>query len=138
MLNFGVWGPGPKRREAFVAWNRQFESMVHRLGGQKWLYAHAYYTEEEFKDIYKCDDYDALRKKYHASYLPTVYDKVKVDVAKERQAVEASWLAWLLAAFWSIWPLAGLYGVYKALLGGDYLLPSTSSKSITDLSVCAG
>jgi len=138
MLNFGVWGPGPKRREAFVAWNRQFESMVHRLGGQKWLYTHAYYTEEEFKDIYKCDDYDALRKKYHASYLPTVYDKVKVDVAKERQAVEASWLAWLLAAFWSIWPLAGLYGVYKALLGGDYLLPSTSSKSITDLSVCAG
>jgi FAD/FMN-containing dehydrogenase len=46
MLNFGVWGPGPKRRDEFVEWNRTFERKVHELGGQKWLYAHAYYTEE--------------------------------------------------------------------------------------------
>ena len=139
MLNFGVWGPGPKNRECFVDWNRQFESMVHKLGGQKWLYAHAYYTEEEFNEIYNREDYDALRDKYHASYLPTVYDKVKVDVVKEQKARQESWLAWLLAAFWSIWPLTGLYGVYQALLGGDYLLPKTSSGSMmTDLSVCAG
>jgi hypothetical protein len=24
---------------------------VHDLGGQKWLYAHAYYTEEEFNEV---------------------------------------------------------------------------------------
>jgi FAD/FMN-containing dehydrogenase len=138
MLNFGVWGPGPKRREEFVAWNRQFEGVVHRLGGQKWLYAHAYYTEQEFNEIYNREDYDALRKKHHASYLPTVYDKVKVDIEKEQKTLRESWVAWLLAYFWGIWPLTGLYGVYKALLGGDYLLPSTSSKSITDLSICAG
>jgi len=138
MLNFGVWGPGPKCLDEFVAWNRQFEGMVHKLGGQKWLYAHAYYTEEEFNEIYNQEEYNALRKKYHASYLPTVYDKVKVDFAKEQKALQESWVAWLLACFWSIWPLTGLYGVYSALLGGDYLLPSTSNKSYADLSVCAG
>ena len=138
MLNFGVWGPGPKRGEEFVAWNRQFEGKVHKLGGQKWLYAHAYYTEEEFNEIYNREDYDALRKKYHASYLPTVYDKVKVDIAREQKVLQESWVARLLAVFWSIWPLTGLYGVYQALLGGDYLLPKTSSSSFTDLSVCAG
>ena len=130
MLNFGVWGPGPKRREEFVAWNRAFEEKVHSLGGQKWLYAHTYYTEEEFNEIYNREEYDALREKYHASYLPTVYDKVKVDVSKEREAVQGSWTLWLLAVFWSIWPLTGLYGVYKAFRGGDYLLPKASRRNV--------
>lgn len=126
MLNFGVWGPGSKKREQFVAWNRSFEHKVRSLGGQKWLYAQAYYTEEEFYEIYSRKEYDALRKKYHASHLPSVYDKVKVDVEAEKKAIEESWSLWFLAFFWSIWPLAGLYGVYKALMGGDYLLPRKS------------
>ena len=128
MLNFGVWGPGPKRRDEFVWWNRAFERKVHELGGQKWLYAQAYYTEKEFYEIYNRKEYDALREKYHASYLPTVYDKVKVDIAKEERVVRESWAAWLAMLFWSIWPLAGLYGVYKAFRGGDYLLPKVSRK----------
>lgn len=127
MLNFGVWGPGPKKREEFIQWNRAFEKKVDALGGQKWLYAHTYYTEEEFNNIYNREKYDALREKYHATYLPSVYDKVKVDVEKERRAREESWLA---ALFWSIWPLMGLYGVYKAMMGGDYLLPKTSKKTV--------
>lgn len=127
MLNFGVWGPGSTNREEFIAWNRAFEQKVHELGGQKWLYAHTYYTEQEFDEIYNREKYDALRSKYHATYLPTVYDKVKVDVTAERRAKE-SWKGWLLALFWSIWPLAGLYGVYKAMRGGDYLLPKTSKR----------
>ena len=126
MLNFGVWGPGPTRRDDFVAWNRKFEQKVHALGGQKWLYAHAYYTEQQFNEIYNGDEYNALREKYHATYLPTVYEKVKVDNRKEQQAMRESWRLWLLALFWSIWPLSGLYGVYKAMLGGDYLLPKKS------------
>jgi delta24-sterol reductase len=80
MLNFGVWGPGPTKRDEFVAWNRAFEKKVHELGGQKWLYAHTYYSEEEFDEIYNRSEYDALREKYRATYLPTIYDKVKVDV----------------------------------------------------------
>jgi len=103
---------------------------VHELGGQKWLYAHAYYTEEEFNEIYKNDAYLALREKYYASYLPTVYDKVKVDDEKEEKALRDSWVLWLIAMFWRIWPLAGLYGVYKAMRGGDYLLPKRSMKAV--------
>lgn len=61
-----------------------------------------------------------------ATYLVTVYDKVKVDVSVERQELE-TWKGWLLAFFWSIWPLAGLYGVYKAYCGGDYLLSKVSA-----------
>jgi len=130
MLNFGVWGPGPTQRKEFIAWNRVLEKKVHELGGQKWLYAHAYYTEEEFNEIYRNDAYLALREKYHASYLPTVYDKVKVDVEKEEKALRDSWVLWLMALFWGVWPLAGLYGVYKAMRGGDYLLPKRSMKTV--------
>jgi Delta24-sterol reductase len=128
MLNFGVWGPGPKRRAEFVAWNRDFEHKVEELGGQKWLYAHAYYTEEEFNEIYDRKTYDIIRKKYNATYLPSVYDKVKVDIEAEEKALRDSWVLWLLALFWSVWPLSGLYGVYHAMLGGDYLLPQNSRR----------
>jgi delta24-sterol reductase len=126
MLNFGVWGPGPTRRKEFVAWNRMFEQKVHELGGQKWLYAHTYYTKEEFNEIYNNDAYLALREKYYATHLPTVYDKVKVDVEREEKSLQESWALWLLALFWSIWPLAGLFGVYKTIRGGDYLLAKNS------------
>ncbi|CAG8972100.1 hypothetical protein HYALB_00011232 [Hymenoscyphus albidus] len=123
MLNFGVWGPGSTDRREFFYWNREFEKKVRELGGQKWLYAQTYYAEKEFYEIYNRREYDALRKKYHAEYLPSVYDKVKVDVESEEKAKRESWKLWLLALFWGIWPLAGLYGVWKAVLGGDYLLP---------------
>lgn len=126
MLNFGVWGPGPRDRMKFVEWNRRFEQKVTDLGGVKWLYAHAYYTEDEFNDIYDRKAYDALRTKYNATHLPSVYDKVKVDFTAEQKALKESLAVWLLALFWSIWPLSGLYGVYKAVIGGDYLLPKTS------------
>jgi len=122
MLNFGVWGPGPTSRSKFISWNRNFERKVQELGGLKWLYAHAYYTEEEFYEIYKKEPYEMLRKKYGAEYLPSVYDKVRVDFKKEETAVRSSWKLWLWTKFWAIWPLAGLYGVWKALVGGDYLL----------------
>ncbi|TKA74098.1 hypothetical protein B0A49_02880 [Cryomyces minteri] len=123
LMNFGVWGPGPKGRQQFVDMNRRLERKVDSLGGKKWLYAQAYYTEEEFWTIHNRRDYDALRTKYHATHLPSIYDKVMVDVAAEQQAVNASWTTWLLALCWSIWPLSGIYGVLMATIGGDYLLP---------------
>jgi len=70
-----------------------------------------------------------LREKYHATYLPTVYDKVKVDITKEEEAIKESWVARFSTHFRSIWPLAGLYGVYKAFRGGDYLLPKASKQT---------
>ncbi|ESZ95845.1 hypothetical protein SBOR_3787 [Sclerotinia borealis F-4128] len=129
LLNFGAWGPGPDGRDAFISWNRRFEQKVRELGGQKWLYAHAYYTEKEFDEIYNRKEYDALRVKYHATYLPSIYDKVKVDIELEHRELQASWSLWLLAIFWNIWPLSGLYGVLQAFLGGYYLLPKTQVSS---------
>jgi len=135
-LNFGVWGPGPRKTSEFVAANRALEQAVQRLGGRKWLYAHTYYTEQEFWSMYNRGEYDALREKYHATYLPNIYQKVKVDLEAEERRSRETWLGWVLATFWSIWPLSGLYGVYMALLGGDYLLrkditpPLRKSKSL--------
>lgn len=123
LLNFGIWGPGPSGRREFIAANRDLENKVRDLGGTKWLYAHAYYSENEFWDIYDRKEHDALRAKYDATYLPTIYDKIKVDVEAEEKAIRESWIAWLLAILWSIWPLSGLYGVFKAVIGGEYLLP---------------
>lgn len=127
MLNFGVWGPGPSDRKEFIAWNRFFERKVHELGGQKWLYAHTYYTQKEFEEIYDTKAYEALREKYHAGYLPTVYDKVKVDFEKEererREQMERGWWSAFCVIFWGLWPFQGLFGVWAAFRGGDYLLP---------------
>ncbi|KAL2257855.1 hypothetical protein VTK26DRAFT_9079 [Humicola hyalothermophila] len=122
MLNFGVWGPASFDRRECVRLNRALEREVARVGGRKWLYAHTYYTEDEFWAHYDRRAYDALRDKYGAGYLPSVYDKVKVDVEAEEAAIRTSWKARMLAMLWGIWPLRGLYGVYKAVIGGDYLL----------------
>ncbi|EWC46584.1 hypothetical protein DRE_04071 [Drechslerella stenobrocha 248] len=132
LLNFGVWGPaGPTARrniQSFIDVNRRLEHKVDSLGGKKWLYAQTYYTEDEFWSIYNKQEYDALRQKYHATYLPSVYDKVKTDLVAEQRRIEASWAAWLSALFWGTWPLSGLYGVLAVVFGGDYLLPKTKPK----------
>ena len=122
MLNFGIWGPASFDRRETVRLNRALERKLADLGGRKWLYAHAYYTEAEFWANYDRKSYEALRARYHAAHLPSVYDKVCVDVEAEEAAVKASWAAWFLAFFWSIWPLRGLYGVYITLLRSEYLL----------------
>ena len=121
-LNFGVWGPGPSNKEDFIAWNRRLEKKVEELGGRKLLYAHAYYEEDEFWSIYDRQRYDDLRNKYHAGYLPSVYDKVKVRV-DEARSEDNGISAKLVRLFWGTWPFAGLYGAYRAFEGGDYLLP---------------
>ncbi|KKA24376.1 FAD-binding protein DIMINUTO [Rasamsonia emersonii CBS 393.64] len=110
MLNIGVWGFGPADPDAFVAANRDLERRLRELGGMKWLYAHTYYTEQEFWEMYDREWYDNLRQKYSASTLPSVYEKVKVDVEKNRRERE-SWGGWLR----SRWPLGGLWGIWKAI-----------------------
>lgn len=98
------------------------EHKIQELEGRKWLYAHTYNTEEEFWEMYDRKSYDALRAKYQAAYLPNIYEKVKVDVEGDEKGMRDSWVVYLLAFFWSIWPLGGLYGLYNATFGGDYLL----------------
>ncbi|KAL8357572.1 hypothetical protein RB598_002398 [Gaeumannomyces tritici] len=115
MLNIGLWGQGPTDRARFVALNKDLEAKVRELGGMKWLYAHTYYAEPEFWDIYGGRAwYDAVRARYRAGSLPSVYDKVKVR--EEGAGVGFK------DRLKRIWPIGGLYGIYRSILSGDYHL----------------
>ncbi|RCI11602.1 hypothetical protein L249_7710 [Ophiocordyceps polyrhachis-furcata BCC 54312] len=116
VLNVGLWGWGPSDHEAFISKNRALEDKLVELGGRKWLYAHTYYSEDEFWRVYGDRGwYEALRAKYHATTLPTVYDKVRIDVKAAREERAAS--PWK-----STWPFGGLYGIWKSIQSGDYHL----------------
>ncbi|KAF2255158.1 24-dehydrocholesterol reductase-like protein precursor [Trematosphaeria pertusa] len=130
LLDVGVWGMGPKDGRQFIKLNRDLEAKVAELGGLKCLYAHAYYTEDEFWRIYDEQGYTGLRRKYHAESLPSVYDKVKVDLrgvaGEQGQRRRISWGEWARNSFWETWPFGGLYGVASATKGllvkSDFLL----------------
>ncbi|PNY28178.1 Delta24-sterol reductase [Tolypocladium capitatum] len=115
MLNIGVWGWGPQELSEFVLKNRVLEDKLRQLGGRKWLYAHCYYTEDEFWDVYDRSWYHALREKYSATTLPTVFDKVNINIHKRERN---EWTKYLI----NTWPIGGLYGMWVALLSGDYRL----------------
>jgi delta24-sterol reductase len=84
VYNVGVYGLRVDSYEEFVAMNKRIEDVTHRLGGKKWFYAHSYYSKQEFWQIYDKKWYDKLRKKYHATTLPDIYDRTRV---KERYPV---------------------------------------------------
>ncbi|KAI8958356.1 hypothetical protein F5Y11DRAFT_336412 [Daldinia sp. FL1419] len=120
MLNIGVWGWGPSDRTAFIRANRALERRVDELGGTKWLYAHTYYPPSEFWRVYGSSQqkrYEALRRKYLATSLPSVYDKVSVKVDNDDAAMKG-WKPWLKA----LWPIGGLWGIWKGIQSKDYLL----------------
>jgi delta24-sterol reductase len=119
MLNIGLWGFGPKDYTEYINANRALETKLHELGGMKWLYSQTYYSEAEFWNIYQRSWYDELRTKYHATYLPNVWQKVRVDVDKEAIEMANSWMI----RFLRVWPIAGLWGLWKAMLSGDWKIP---------------
>jgi Delta24-sterol reductase len=119
LLDVGVWGPGPRDHDAFVMKNRAIEQKLSELGGLKCLYARAYYTEDEFWQIYNRPRYQALRVKYDATTLPSVYDKIKVDLTPRRQP-QGIWSTWPLSQMpdiWNAWPMSGVYGALRAAVG---------------------
>jgi len=117
MLNIGLWGFGPKKHEEFVRKNRELEHKLRELGGMKWFYAHTYYTEDEFWQMYDKEWYDELRTKYGATSLPSVYEKVKVDVEAEKKAEDSS----LFGRLTKKWPFGGFYGIKKAIESRTYI-----------------
>ena len=120
LLNVGVWGPGPTRQSDFIRINREIEKKTKELFGMKCLYARAYYTEQEFWDVYDEKSYNDLRTKYNATTLPTVYDKVKVDLSDVDKEPTGVWRFWPLnriPTFWEVWPIAGVYGVLLTTFG---------------------
>ncbi|KAL9622527.1 MAG: hypothetical protein Q9160_003203 [Pyrenula sp. 1 TL-2023] len=85
MLNIGLWGAASTDTNAFVRENRDLETRLTELGGRKVLYSHTFYTEEEFWKLYDQQWYQRLRQRYSATTLPTVYDKVNVDIVAQGQ-----------------------------------------------------
>ncbi|KAG8530534.1 uncharacterized protein KY384_005037 [Bacidia gigantensis] len=97
LLSIGVWGPRLPFPKLFVAENRVLEKEVKDMGGMKWLYAHNHYSKDEFWSIYDKELYDDIRRKYHAEYLPSVFEKTRYDWDADRRAIQASWLRWLFS-----------------------------------------
>lgn len=98
VINVGIWGPMKPGAESFVERNRQLEAKVRGLGGRKVLYAHSYYTEEEFWQVYDKRSYTRLRRTYHAGVIfPDVYAKT----ATKPPAFRPSKRRGLLALLWS-------------------------------------
>jgi hypothetical protein len=86
VVNVGVWGYLSRDYDRVVKANRKLEDRLAELGGKKWLYAYAYYSESEFWRIYDRDWYSRIRERYHAEFLPTVFDKT---CRHERRPVSA-------------------------------------------------
>jgi FAD/FMN-containing dehydrogenase len=113
MLSIGIWGWGPKQLDQFVAKNRHLEEKLEELGGRKWLYAHMFYTEGEFWKVYGREWYEALREKYHATGLMSIYDKIRKNVGEKR-----NWAQTVM----ELWPVGGLFGMWRAVRSGDISL----------------
>ncbi|MCJ1285873.1 hypothetical protein MMC26_005215, partial [Xylographa opegraphella] len=123
MLNVGLWGFGPAQHDRFVAKNRELEHKLRQLGGMKWLYAHTYYEEDEFWEMFDRQWYEDLRKIYKAESLLSVWHKVKVDSNTDKQVANNGWDEWAL----QLWPLGGLRGLRKAIESGEYLIARNST-----------
>ncbi|KAJ4305667.1 hypothetical protein N0V90_001198 [Kalmusia sp. IMI 367209] len=123
MLNIGLWGFGPRDRKQFLEKNRDLEKRLGELGGMKWLYAHTYYSETDFWKQFDREWHEGLRKKYRATTLPGVHEKVHVDIEKLEMQAKQDWAMKLI----SIWPLGGLWGIWKSIQSGDYHIHRNSS-----------
>jgi delta24-sterol reductase len=124
-INIGVWGPYPSSEGEYVGANREIEAKMRELGGLKWLYSRVFYNEEEWWEVYDKSRYDALRNKFNATILPSIWDKVKDRGRKEEYGKGVRGMLKRIVkgnAF-----LSGLYGIYKAVKGGDYLLKKKSA-----------
>ncbi|KAF2110512.1 hypothetical protein BDV96DRAFT_651146 [Lophiotrema nucula] len=124
-INVGVWGPYPSSEDGYVAANRDLEAKLSALGGLKWLYARCFYTEDEFWQIYDENRYRALREKYRATSLPTVFDKIRDRPESRNQRFgygEPGLKGMTKRVLLSTRLMRGFYGIYKAIRGGDYLL----------------
>lgn len=79
VINIGVWGEINGNYREFIETNRCVENEIANLHGRKVLYAHSYYSREQFWNIYDHKWYLNLRNKYFAdSVFPDIYEKTKV------------------------------------------------------------
>ncbi|KAI1264643.1 FAD-binding domain-containing protein [Xylariaceae sp. FL1019] len=116
MLNFGLWGKGPRDPRAYLRQNRRIEEVLQRFGGRKVLYSQTFYTEDQFWELYDREWYDDLRQRYHAGSMPSIYEKIKTPFEVEAPSQN------LTARARRLWPLPGLIGAYGGVRSRDYVL----------------
>lgn len=123
LLNIGLWGDGPRSKSEALVKNKDLETKLRELGGMKWLYAHTYYNEADFWSQFDREWYEELRKKYKATGLMSVWEKVYVDVnaEKEREARKGAW-----ERVRQMWPIGGFYGIKKAIESKSYVVSRAS------------
>jgi len=81
VIDIGIWGEGVKETKRFLELNRNFEDFVKKSGGRKWLYAHSYYSKEQFWKIYDRFLYEHLRGKYSAATVfQELFEKTKSSI----------------------------------------------------------
>jgi len=71
---------------------RKVETFIRKIRGFQMLYADSYLSEDEFRDMFDHDHYDAMRRKYDQSgKFPSVYQKVCKKAARfwESQGADA-------------------------------------------------
>lgn len=87
VISVGIWGEMNERYPRFVEINRGLEEAMRGFGGRKWLYAHQYYSREQFWEMYGYDWYGALRSAYSAdSVFPDVYEKTEMSGEYKKSA----------------------------------------------------
>jgi delta24-sterol reductase len=119
MLNIGLWGFGPKDPTTYLTKNRALEKTLGDMGGMKWLYAHTYYSKDDFWSQFDREWHEKLRKKYRAhDSLPDVYEKVHVDIEKYTEMTNKD----LGMRLKNVWPLGGFWGIWKSIRSKDYML----------------
>lgn len=118
-INIGVWGPWPSKEAEYIQVNRRIEAEAKKLGGLKWLYSRVFYTEEEWWEVYSRSEYEALRERYRATGLPSIWEKVR-DRGVKREFGRGI-KGWVKRGVWRSEVLRGVYGVWKAVRGGDYM-----------------
>ncbi|KAF1923368.1 FAD binding domain-containing protein [Didymella exigua CBS 183.55] len=125
-INVGVWGPYPSFELEYVRANRELEKKTGDLGGLKWLYSRVFYTEDEWWQLYDKNKYDELRRKFGATGLPSIWEKVR-DRGNKKEDYGTDVKGLLKRLIRSSALLSGFYGIYKAVRGGDYMLKKKSS-----------
>ncbi len=83
VFNVGVYGLRVEPYQKFIDVNRLIERKTQELGGRKWFYAQSYYSENDFWHIYDKKWYDKVRQKYHATTLPSIYERIRVKETHE-------------------------------------------------------
>jgi len=87
LIDVGIWGQTEKYMKNPVGINREFEIYLKKIDARKMLYAHAYYTQEEFWKIFDKKWYEGLRRKYSAEKMfPTIWEKVRTSSSSHPHA----------------------------------------------------